>query len=369
MAAAVKNAVSIPVIAANLIRSPEQAESQLLEGTQDMISLGRPHIADPHWANKAQSGNEKDIKRCICCLYCIESMQNNAYTGGHGLCAVNPFVGKEDFTFPEDGNGRKVMVIGAGPSGLMAAELLAKRGFSVTVYEKDEKAGGQVALAVKPPHKEKLNWCIEDLVYTCEKLGVEIKYSAEVTKQTVESENPYAVVCATGGNALKPRAIKGTDKDFVYTTTDILDGSVQLTGKKVALIGSGMTGLETAELLCSQGNSVIVVEMADTVAPGVWHQHPNDIMPRLREAGTEFMTSKKLIYIDEGAATLEDVKTKAQEKLSADAVVLALGVRSEKRLYEELKGRNNLYIIGDAGKIGRIADATMSAFNCVKDIK
>ena len=78
MAAAVKEAVSIPVIAANLIRSPEQAEAQLNEGTQDMISLGRPHIADPHWANKAQAEKAEDIKRCVCCLYCFESMQNNA---------------------------------------------------------------------------------------------------------------------------------------------------------------------------------------------------------------------------------------------------------------------------------------------------
>ncbi|MBR5825801.1 MAG: NADH:flavin oxidoreductase, partial [Clostridia bacterium] len=103
MAAAVKNAVSIPVIAANLIRSPEQAEAQLQEGTQDMISLGRPHIADPHWAEKVMEGRSEDVKRCICCLYCIESMQNNAYTGGHGHCAVNPFVGRESYKLNENG--------------------------------------------------------------------------------------------------------------------------------------------------------------------------------------------------------------------------------------------------------------------------
>lgn len=369
MAAAVKNAVSIPVIAANLIRSPEQAESQLQEGIQDMVSLGRPHIADPYWASKAESGNEKDIKRCICCLYCIESMQNNAYIGDHGYCAVNPFVGSESFKPENDGNGRKVMVIGAGPAGLMAAELMAKRGFSVTVYEKESYAGGQVALAVKPPHKEKLNWCIEDLLNSCEKLGVSVRYSAEVTKELVEKENPYALICATGGNALKPKAIKGTDKAFVYTTTDVLNGSVHLQNKKVAVIGSGMTGLETAELLCTQGNRVTVVEMAESVAPGVWHQHPNDVIPRLEEMKTTFCISKKLISIDEGEITVEDTKTKAQSKISADAVVLALGVRPENSLYKELADRKNVYVIGDANKVGRIADATMGAFECVKNIK
>lgn len=369
MAAAVKEAVSIPVIAANLIRSPEQAEQQLQEGAQDMISLGRPHIADPHWAEKVESGNEKDIKRCICCLYCIESMQNNAYTGDHGYCAVNPSVGDETYTLPNDGEGRKVMVVGSGPAGLTAAELMAKRGFKVTVYEKESTVGGQVALAVKPPHKEKLNWCIEDLVYACEKLGVEIKCSSKVTKELIEKIKPYAVICATGGNALKPGSIEGVNKDFVYTTTDILNGSVQLEGKKVAVIGSGMTGLETAELIATQGNKVIVVEMADSVAPGVWHQHPNDVLPRLEAMGTMFYLSKKLVSIDDGEITVEDTKTKRASKLNADAVVLALGVRPENSLYEDIRDMSNVYIIGDANKIGRIADATMDAYKCVKEIK
>lgn len=369
MAAAVKEAVSIPVIAANLIRSPEQAEQQLQEGTQDMISLGRPHIADPHWANKAKQERAEDIKRCVCCLYCIESMQNNAYIGDHGYCAVNPFVGEEDYELPKDGDGRKVMVVGAGPAGLTAAELMAKRGFKVTVYEKNSVAGGQVYLGAKPPLKEKLNWCIDDLVTACTKLGVEIKYSAEVTKDLVEKEKPYAVICATGGNAVRPRSIDGVDNSFVYTPTEILDGSVQLENKKVAVIGSGMTGLETAELLAEKGNRIIIVEMADSVAPGVWHQHPNDVLPRLEEKGTKLYLSKKLAAISKGAITVEDTKTKRNSTLDADAVVLAMGVRSDNSLYKSIQFMTNAYLIGDADKVGRIADATMSAYKCVKNIK
>lgn len=296
-------------------------------------------------------------------------MQNNAYTGDHGYCAVNPFVGEEDYKLPEDGDGRKVMVIGAGPAGLTAAELMAKRGFKVTVYEKNKVAGGQVYLGSRPPHKEKLNWCIEDLVTACEKLGVEIKYSAEVTKETVESEKPYAVICATGGNAIRPKSIEGTDKDFVYTPTEILDGSVKLENKKVAVIGSGMTGLETAELLTTKDNKVVVVEMADSVAPGVWMQHPNDVMPRLEDKGTMFYLDKKLVSIGDGEIVLEDTKTKRTSKISADAVVLALGVRPENSLYESIKNMPNVYLVGDANKVGRIADATMSAYKCVKNIK
>ena len=368
MAQAVKNAVKIPVIAANLIRSPEQAEDQLNSGIQDMVSLGRPHIADPHWAKKAESGHPEDIKRCICCLYCIESMQNNAYIGDHGYCAVNPLVGSENYELKKDGNGRKVLVIGAGPAGLTAAELLAKRGFSVTVAEKSDKPGGQVDLAVKPPHKEKLSWCIEDLHTSCKKLGVEILLNTVADKEFVTDANPFAVICATGGTAIKPKSIEGVNRDNVFTTTEILNGSKVLENKKVALVGSGMTGLETAELLTTTGNSVFIVEMADEIAKGVWMQHVNDIMPRLKEKNTQFYTSEKLVAIKETAVVLEDKKGNRTE-LSADAVVLSLGVRSENSLYHELKNtRQNVFIIGDGEKAGRIADATRSAFECVKSI-
>lgn len=368
MAAAVKNAVSIPVIAANLIRSPEQAEAQLQEGTQDMISLGRPHIADPHWANKVKEGRSEDVKRCICCLYCIESMQNNAYTGGHGHCAVNPFVGRESYKLNENGNGRIVAVIGSGPAGLTAAELMAKRGFKVTVFEKNNVLGGQVDLAVKPPHKDKLYWCIEDLATACKKAGVEIKLGTEATKELLSELMPYAVICATGAYAVKPKFIQGYDRANVYTTTEILDGTVKLSEQKVAVVGSGMTGLETAELLTEQGNSVCIVEMADSLMPGGWMQHLDDIKPRLDKKGTEYYTSQKLLEVKDCYIVTEDKKG-ARKDIPADSVVLSLGAKSNCTLYEELKKEGfNAYNIGDSLKVGRIADATMGAFDCVTNI-
>ncbi len=366
LAQAVKNAVSIPVIAANLIRTPEQAENQLCEGTQDMISLGRPHIADPYWAKKAEEGRAEDIKRCICCLYCIESMQNNAYIGDHGYCAVNPFVGSEKYELKKNGMGKSAVVVGSGPAGLMAAELMAKRGFKVTVFEKENILGGQVHIAVQPPHKEKLYWCIEDLATACKKLGVEIKTNTEATAEIINKINPYALILATGAVAVKPKFIKGYDKENVYTSTDVLLGKFKPENKKIAVVGSGMTGLETAEML-SENNDVFVVEMADTIAPGVWMQHKDDIMPRLKNNGVTFHTSQKLNEITDKSVVLEGKKCTSE--MACDAVVLSLGSKSDSSLYNELKdSRENVYNIGDSEKVGRIADATRNAFECVKKI-
>ena len=112
LAAEVKKVVDIPVLAANLIRSPEQAEKQLEEGTQDFVSLGRPLIADPNWVEKVEQGKENTIKRCICCLYCFESMEENAYKYTHGKCSVNPFVGRESQILDRNGRGDKVVIFG-----------------------------------------------------------------------------------------------------------------------------------------------------------------------------------------------------------------------------------------------------------------
>lgn len=361
LAREVKKVVSVPVIAANLIRSPKQAEEQLEAGIQDFVSLGRPHIADPHWVQKVQNGKEKEIKRCICCLYCFESMMNGAYTGTHGHCSVNPFVGREKEKLKQNGNGRKVLIIGAGVAGLCAAELLARRGFSVTVLEKENSAGGQINLADKPPHKAKLHWCVEDLETNCLANGVDIQYGVNADQNVIDSYSPEYIIFATGANAVHPKAFSG---EHVVTVTDVLNGSVQYSGKKICVIGSGMTGLETSELLVEQGNQVSVIEMADQIAPGAWFQQLDDAMPKLVQANTQFYTSTKLADILPGGIAVEDTKTGKKYTIECDGVVLSMGVRPDNTLYNELKDRyNNVYAIGDCLKSGRIYNATEDAYH------
>ena len=397
LAEEVKKVVDIPVIAANLIRSPEQAERQLQEGVQDFVSLGRPHIADPHWANKACLGKENEIKRCVCCLYCIQSMQDNAYIGDHGYCSVNPAVGKEREynNLPHDGNGKTVVIVGGGIGGLVCAEILGKRGFKPVVIEREKQVGGQVYLASLPPQKEKIMWAIEDALVGAKENGAEIVLGTVATPEIIAKYNPYAVVVATGADAVKPCWVKGADRENVYTTTEVLTGASGLENKKVVVVGSGMTGLETAHYLAECGNKVTIVEMMGDIAPGVWFQHKDDVMPKLNSKGTEYYTSHKLVSIEEDGVIIQPVvnvknrnckkelkegkpasKTIAKPcgdevKIEADAVVLSLGVKSNNSLTEELKGKydGRVFTIGDAVKSGRIADATSMAYKVATELK
>lgn len=370
MAAAVKKQVSIPVLAVNLIRSPEQAEKQLREGVQDFIMLGRPLLADPFWPKKAQEGRNDEITRCINCLYCIESMQDNAYIGSHALCSVNARIGRETEVLPADGQGRTVAVVGAGPAGMAAASFLCERGFQPVVFEKNAQPGGQLIPGGKPPHKNKIAWCAEDLYARTLRGGAEFRFETEADETLVAALDPYAVIIATGGESLRLSALACADSIPVLAAEEVLTHPETVRGREVVVVGSGMTGLETAESLASPGRKVSVVEMAPQPAPGVWMQHVDDILPRLAEKSVEIHTSLKLESVKGNTLTLrrQDRSRKLVE-MPCDTLVLAVGVRSVKTLYDRLSGQTErLYVCGDAEKTGRIADAVASAYECVKAI-
>ncbi len=373
LAREIKSVVSIPIIAANVIRTPEQAEQQLQEGDQDFVASARTFICDPHWVEKAASDHPEDIRRCIGCLNCIRSFMTNAGIGKPGECALNMSVAheKEYFSMPRDGNGRKILVIGAGPAGLTAAQTLAMRGFDVSVYEKAEKPGGQVITAAACHLKDKLYWCIEDLMTAARKAGAQICLGTELSAKEISDLDPWGVVVATGGEPLRPRSIEGIDGDNVFTAPQIIHREKVLNGKRVVVAGSGLTGLETAEILCQTGNTVTVIEMAQEIAPGAWFQLVDDELERLNRTNTTFETGTKLLAVDSGGVTVEDVKTGERRRIDADCLVLSLGVRPAGDLARQLDRLSvrRIWRVGDAAKSGTIADACHNAFDTVMGIQ
>lgn len=368
-----KSVVSIPVGGANVIRTPEQAERQLNDGDQDFIGSARTFICDPHWVKKAREDRPEEIRRCIGCLNCIRSFMTNAWVGEPCECALNMGMGKEAeyFNMPSDGEGRKIIVIGAGPAGLTAAQTLATRGFDVTVLEKAEKAGGQVITAAACHLKDKLYWAIEDLMTNAQKAGAKVILGTEATIESVKAYEPYAVVVATGGVPLRPSSISGIDGENVVLAPEIIMGEKKIENKKVVVVGSGITGLEVTEFLNDAGCTVTVIEMAPEIAPGAWFELVDDELERIKPYGTKFMTGTKLVSIESDGVVTEDVASGERKKLDAEAVVLSLGVRPLDGIAKELLegGVERVVKVGDAKQSGTIADACHSAYDTVMKIK
>lgn len=356
---AVKKAVKIPVIAANNIKDPDVAEELLETDVCDYVAIGRANLADPEWVKKTKEGRADEINKCIGCLYCFGSLSE----GGHIKCAVNPRCGREVeyANVVKNGNGRKVAIIGGGPGGMQAALTLSERGFAPVLFEKEDHLGGQLNVAEKPLLKEKLGAYKESLIARINKdANIEVRLSCPATLENVKELNPVGVFIATGGTPIVPN-IPGIDGANVMSAEDVLLGKKTPTGK-VAVIGGGITGLETAETLGDKGHQVTLVEMMKEVGRGLYKSVLVDVMMRYKKMGIEVKTCERLMNIGEKDITLMNTVTTQLSKVEADTVVVALGVRPVNDLVDTFYDNfENVFVIGDADRSGRIVDATFAA--------
>lgn len=363
LAQGIKDNVKIPVIACNAIKTPAIAEKLLEEGNCDFIAVGRGQLADPEWGKKAMEGREKEIRPCIACLHCIEQVMN----GTTIECAVNPRLGYENEyrSYEKDGNGRTVVVIGGGPAGMEAARVLAEREFKVVLFEKKDNLGGSVYLGSKPPCKDRLKTLVDNMEYQIRQLGVDIRLGSEPTIEEIKELNPYSVFVAIGGENIVPE-LPGIHGENVILATDVLDKEIDIRNKKIVVVGSGMTGLETAEYLAEKANEVKVVEMLNEIGPGIHAPVLYDINTRLKKYGVETIPCRQLIGIEDGKVNLLNTNNNEKVTMESEYVVLSLGVASveNSEFVKDIEENfDNVRILGDSSKPGKISNATQTGFD------
>ena len=362
LAEGIKQVVNIPIIGGTRIPDPRLAEQILSEGRVDMVYIARPLIADPEWPNKAREGRFDDIRPCIACSLCFDGLTETS-----GIrCSVNARAGREaEYNIEPAKQPKKVLVIGGGPSGMEAARVAALRGHEVVLADTRDQLGGQLLVAILPPHKEELGYLTTYLIGQMEKLGVKVRIGEEVTVKTVEELKPDVVIVATGATPIVPD-IPGIDGRNVATAIDVLTGHREVS-ETVAIVGGGLVGCDTAEFLAEKGKKVTILEMLGRIGADIGRTTRWVTMQRLRSLGVKMERNAKVEEItDKGVRVSRDG---GSDFFEADSVVLAVGMEPNRQLTRELEGKvKALHVIGDSAEPGKITEAIESGLRVAREI-
>ena len=353
LAQGIKSVVGIPTITVGRIRTPELANQILEENKADLISMGRALIADPYLPMKTLQGRREEIIPCISCNRCILSIRK-----GPLQCAVNPETGREAlFKLKKAEHPKRVWIIGGGPAGMKAAEVAARRGHQVTLYEEKERLGGRFLLAAIPPRKQVLNEFIEQLTRQLKKQPIKIALGKPFTLASLKRGRPDVVIIATGAKPFFP-PIDGIEDSQAISVEEALSDPTHL-GKKVLVIGGGGIGAEVADYLSENGKEVTLIEMREGIALDLVAHLQHFLNKRLREKGAQILTSTKAIRFEKEGLWVEDPQ--GTKRLGGfDSIVIALGSIPNDELVESLKGKApEVYVVGDASKPREVMEAVL----------
>ena len=398
-----KKELTIPIIAVGRIEL-DVAEKGLRNNEFDFLAMGRKILADPDLPNKIISGREQLIRPCIYCYVCVSQIFINKPM----MCAVNSQLGNEhrnENIIHSTADQKRILVIGAGPSGMESARLLAMQGHDVEIWEKDKDIGGTVrvaALAYEPNGR-----LINYLKNSLDELNVRIKLGTLATGKSVQDFNPDHVIVAVGANRNAP-SIRGKNNRNVFDGEELrglLFGSDAQAIKKLSLIqqlilkvgratqllrnisalrflskiwmpiaknivviGGDLVGLELAEFLVERGRTVKVLEPSGSLGPNLSIVRRSRVVHMLKEHKVDLLTNVTIKEID-GQEVIFDHEEE-QKSLQADQVIIALGADTNSELSDELANLNmSLTSIGDCTSVGYIHGAIADARKAVIDLR
>ncbi|MDG5814868.1 FAD-dependent oxidoreductase [Chitinispirillales bacterium ANBcel5] len=361
LAEAVKEVVKIPVITVGAIKLPSTAENILESKRADFVAVGRALLCDSQWVNKASEGKEDEIIPCIGCMHCTDTI----FSSRRIQCAVDARTGRElEFDHsPQDGNGRVVSIIGGGPAGMEAARVLANRHFRPIVYEQEQQMGGELNPGCTPPDKKPIRQYRDALIRNTECMEIALRTGTEATPDLVRGDNPYAVIVAVGGKPIIPQDISGIDSERVVSALEVLNNPDMIeSGSKAVVVGGGMTGCETAELLESRGIDVSVVEMLPEIAVEESNISKVAMIEKMKNSKIELLTGHKLIAVHDRQLELQRTDGEGGTKISADYIIISLGLEN-KETQPWTEAFERCIVVGDALKPSNVAFAIRTAFD------
>ena len=360
----VKEVVDVPVLCAGRMDDPNMALKSIEDGDCDIVSLGRPLLADPDYVNKLRTGRTDEIRPCISCQEgCMGRIQHFSMIN----CAVNPQAARERVTAYEPIlKPKKVMIVGGGVAGCEAARVLAIRGHKPELFEKGSCLGGNLLPGGAPEFKEDDIALARWYEVQMKKLGIPVHLNSEIGKNDVLSGSYDAVILATGS---VPKRFSLGDDEKVYTAEQVLLKEKDC-GESTVVVGGGLVGCETALWLAQHGKKVTIVEALDKIMAvnGPICSANKEMLERLIPYnGIEVLTGAKVTGYRDGSLTAEIDGSERQ--IPCDSVILSVGYRENDNLYKELQFEvPELYLLGDAKKVNNIMYAIWDAFEVANHI-
>ncbi len=255
----IRKVVDLPIAFGPQLKDPYVAEKALSEGLVDFWEMCRPFLADPNLLNKTAKNDIRGIKNCINCLWCGAKFGK----GQPYICAINPLLGHEkdpDYQPNPILWPKKVMVIGGGPAGCETALEAVKRGHQVTLFDRNERLGGQFLAASGDTYggftyRSLIEWYEEQV----KRLGLDVRLNTEVTPEVIFKFRPDVIVMATGAKISIPN-VPGAQGANVFSAYDILTGRKPVKGSRVAVLGATTVGFAVGHRLYDEGNEVVFIE-------------------------------------------------------------------------------------------------------------